>query len=99
MGVYHLFIDELGNPDPKVTREEHYIICGCSMPDEQRDKAKVLADQIKFKYWGRTNIVFHSREVGKNEGSFAILRVSHYSRLSLLRTYFSSLEKLALYYL
>ncbi len=74
MGVQHLFIDELGNPDPKVTREEHYIISGCSMPDEQRDKAKALADQIKFKYWGRTNIVFHSREVGKNEGSFAIFK-------------------------
>jgi len=30
------------------------------MPYKSREKLKIKADQIKFKYWIKTNIVFHS---------------------------------------
>src|SRR3989338_2148395 len=35
---------------------------------------KIFSDQIKFKYWGRTDVVFHSREIGRKEGDFTIFK-------------------------
>jgi len=69
-----LFIDESGNYDPKNKQSDLYILCGCSIPEYQREELKILADQIKFKFWGRTDIVFHSWDIGKNLGDFGIFK-------------------------
>lgn len=74
MREHCLFIDELGNPDPKSRVSDIYVLCGCSVPELAREKLRVWADQIKFKYWGNTRIIFHSREIGRSEGVFSIFK-------------------------
>jgi len=62
---YELFIDELGIASPNDYKSDLYILSGCSINKNERYKLKILIDQIKFKYWGHTNIIFHSREIGR----------------------------------
>ncbi len=69
-----LFLDESGIANPKVTNSEVYILAGCMIDDEARDKLKTEADHIKFKYWSETNIVFHSKEIDRKEGVFKIFK-------------------------
>lgn len=71
---YKLFIDESGTANPKDSKSEVYILSGCSVSKVECINIKTWADQIKFKYWGRTNIVFHSREISRREGDFSIFR-------------------------
>jgi len=69
-----LFIDESGDANPRVSRSEVYILAGCMTDEYSREKLKIESDQIKFKFWSRTDIVFHSREIGQKEGNFKILK-------------------------
>lgn len=69
-----LFIDESGLANPKVISSEVYILSGCMVEDYAREKLKIEADQIKFKYWTRTNIVFHSKEISRKKGDFKIFK-------------------------
>lgn len=71
---YRLFVDESGTGDPRDTRSDVYILAGCSVHRDECAGIKTRADQIKFKYWGRTDIVFHSRDIGRREGDFSILK-------------------------
>ncbi|MBI3888743.1 DUF3800 domain-containing protein [Candidatus Nomurabacteria bacterium] len=71
---YRLYIDELGTASPKDITSTVYILSGCSINKKDCENFKTRADQIKFKYWGRTNIVFHSREIGRKENDFAIFK-------------------------
>lgn len=70
----YLFIDESGGGNPKGGKSECYIVCGCLVLSHKRDEIKIKADQIKFKYWGRTDVIFHSKEIGRKEGAFKILK-------------------------
>jgi hypothetical protein len=70
---YKLFIDELGNASFKHP-SELYILSGCSIDESERNRMKIVADRIKFKYWGHTDIVFHSREIGRKDGDFKIFK-------------------------
>lgn len=74
MKLINFFIDELGNANPKDTKSNLYILSGIMVTNQNREELKIKADQIKFKYWSRTNIVFHSREIGRSEGEFQILK-------------------------
>lgn len=74
MKYYNLFIDELGNANPQNLSSPIYILCGIMVTGQNREKIKIHSDQIKFKYWGRTNVIFHSREIGRCEGEFHILK-------------------------
>lgn len=76
MKLLNLFVDESGLPNPKAVKTGVYILCGCMINEQNREKVKIIADQIKFKFWNRTNIVFHSREIWRKEGDFSILRDS-----------------------
>lgn len=69
-----LFIDESGNANPKSLSSTSYILAGCIIGESSRNKLKIEADQIKFKYWDKTDIVFHSREIGRKEGDFKIFQ-------------------------
>lgn len=71
---YKLFIDELGVANPKDFQSDVYIISACSVNERERGNLKIKSDQIKFKYWGRTDIVFHSREFGRKENDFSIFK-------------------------
>jgi hypothetical protein len=70
---YKLFIDELGSANQKHP-SELYILSGCSVDKSERENLKTLADQIKFKYWGNTDIVFHSRDIWRKNGNFSIFK-------------------------
>lgn len=74
--LYKLYLDESGTPNlvgsnPKFP---YFILSGFVVNEEQEIKLKIKADQVKFKYWGRTDTVFHSREIGRRENDFSILR-------------------------
>ncbi len=71
---YRLFIDELGTANIKDIKSELYILAGCSIKDYEQQNMKIWADHIKFKYWGRTSIVFHSREIGRKENDFRVFK-------------------------
>jgi hypothetical protein len=68
---YQLFIDETGDPD--LESPKPYILSGCSIEDFRREELKNYADHIKYKYWGRTDVIFHSKEIGYAENEFKIL--------------------------
>lgn len=74
MNQYFLFVDELGIPDPKDTTSDIYVLTGIAVKKEFQNELKINADHIKFKYWNRTNIVFHSREIGNNLKTFNIFK-------------------------
>ncbi len=74
MKLLNLFIDESGIPNPKVPQSETYILSGCVVRDDFRKELKIKADQIKFKYWSRTDVIFHSKEIARKEGDFKILK-------------------------
>jgi len=71
---YRLFIDELGTASTKDVQSDLYLLSGCSVNEDERQRIKIWADHIKFKYWGHTNIVFHSREIGRKENDFKIFK-------------------------
>ena len=71
---YCLYIDELGTANVKDTNSKLYILAGCSVNEDERQNLLIWADKIKFKYWGHKDIVFHSREIGRKENDFAILK-------------------------
>ena len=74
MKFLNLFIDESGLANPKSKDSPCYILCGCIVNEENRNFLKIQADQIKFKYWNKTDIVFHSREIGRKIGEFKNLK-------------------------
>lgn len=74
MKLINYFIDELGSASPKSIQSKLYILSGIMVTSQSRDRLKIWADQIKFKYWSNTSIVFHSREIGRKEGDFSILK-------------------------
>lgn len=96
MKEYKLFIDESGNSDPNNKFSNPYILCGCAVPEHEREEIKALADQIKFKYWGKTNIVFHSREIARNEGNFSIFKDKPDLRNFFLNDLFIFLKRISL---
>ena len=74
MKLHNLFIDELGSASPKAIYSKHYVLSGIMVSSHAREQLKIYSDQIKFKYWNDTNVVFHSREIGRKEGAFTILK-------------------------
>lgn len=74
--IYRLYLDETGTPDVKNINPNfpHFIFSGFIVDESQAPKLKTRADQVKFKYWSRTNVVFHSREIGRRENDFSILK-------------------------
>jgi hypothetical protein len=69
---YRLYIDELGTASTKDKTSDVYILSGCSVNKKDCNDLKIQADQIKFKYWGRTDVVFHSNEIGRKKNDFVI---------------------------
>jgi hypothetical protein len=93
MEKYSLFIDESGTPYAKSRFSKTYVLCGCSVADEKKRQLKIYADQIKFKYWGRTDIVFHSREIAKNLNDFEIFKDNPELKEEFLKDLFQFLYK------
>jgi len=71
-------LDESGVPDPISAQSAYFpyfILSGTVIEgEEQSEKLKIFADQIKYKYWNNKEIVFHSREIGRRENDFSVLK-------------------------
>ncbi|MBP8591411.1 DUF3800 domain-containing protein [Candidatus Shapirobacteria bacterium] len=74
MKAINLFTDESGSSNPKAQKAGCYILCGCLINDSAREELKIRSEQIKFKFWGKTDIVFHSREIWRKADDFRILQ-------------------------
>jgi len=85
MNQYRLFIDELGIASPKATESKIYALTGIMVRNDLRNDLKIKADQIKYKYWNKTNVVFHLREIGKNLGDFFIFNKNEKLKESFLK--------------
>jgi hypothetical protein len=74
--LHRLYLDESGTPDLENFNQNfpYFILSGFVVNEGQAEKLKIKADQVKFKYWGKTNIVLHSREIGRRENDFSILK-------------------------
>lgn len=70
---YKLFIDESGHPH-RNDRSKHFVLVGIIIQDGHQEALKIKADQLRFKYWDRTDVVLHSEEIGKRKGEFAIFQ-------------------------
>lgn len=72
--MYSLFIDESGKADLHVVNSSapHFSLAGVIVHDSSKNDLKVRADQIKFKYWGKTDIVFHANQLRHQTEDFAI---------------------------
>lgn len=84
MRIYELFIDELGQAKPTGLQSNLYVLCGCAIERSLKESVRIEAEYIKFKYWNRTNVVFHSREIGRNKGPFSIFENKPARRLEFL---------------
>lgn len=73
---YQLYLDETGIPNPKTPASyfPYFLLSGLLVNVFQNEYLKIRSDQVKFKYWSRTSVIFHSREIGKRESDFAILK-------------------------
>ena len=69
MKHYKLFIDESGHSHQNHP-SKYFVLVGCIVEDAKQDVLKIKADQLKYKYWNKTDIVFHSEEIGKRVGAF-----------------------------
>lgn len=74
--LYKLYLDESGTPDIGKYNPSfpYFILSSFIVNEDQAEQLKIRADQVKFKYWGRTNVVLHSREIGRRENDFLILK-------------------------
>jgi len=70
--LYKLYIDESGAPELS-HHDKNYTLSGIIVRPFQAEKLKIRADQIKFKYWNNTEIVFHSIDIGQHKDDFTIL--------------------------
>src|ERR1035437_2947550 len=69
---FKLYLDENGVSDLN-HYDKNFTLCGIVVTKYQAEEICIKADQIKFKYWGRTDIVFHSQEMNAKTGHFSIL--------------------------
>lgn len=76
----NLFIDELGSPSPQSKTQPIYILSGVLLTESARLNLEIASNQVKFKFWNRTDIVFHSRDIGRKQGDFIILKDKEVSR-------------------
>jgi hypothetical protein len=70
--LYKLYIDESGVSE-LTHHDKNYTLCGIIAQPYQSQALKIKADQIKFKYWNKTDIVFHSIDIGRTRGIFSLL--------------------------
>lgn len=75
MKNHHLFIDESGDPSLKSINHDFpiFALLGILISDKEYEKLNDEFNKIKTKYFGSTNVIFHSRDIRKCEGVFAKL--------------------------
>lgn len=73
--MYYLFLDEsgdhgLGNINPHFPV---FVLCGVLFNGDNYEKCRVAMNNIKEKYWGGKEVIFHSSDIRKCQKEFQIL--------------------------
>ncbi|GEM_PF-1802782 len=73
--MYTLYIDESGKSNLFTidAQNPNFVLAGLIVADSDKAALKIKADQIKFKYWNRTDIVLHATELRGKRGVFGLL--------------------------
>lgn len=76
--MYNLFIDESGKLDLRSVdvKAPHFSLAGVIVHDNLKQPIKIRADRIKFKYWGKVDIVFHANEIRQQKSNFEIFSIA-----------------------
>ncbi|MGB4758553.1 MAG: hypothetical protein WBP26_00685 [Candidatus Saccharimonadales bacterium] len=72
MAKYCLSIDESGTPSPTYLPEHPYTLVGCAIDEEKREALSLKADELKKKYWKRTDVIIHHKDLAKCKNEFSI---------------------------
>lgn len=74
--MYSLYLDESGKANLKNhnTALPHFALTGIMVHDTSSIFINERSKQIKFKYFGETDIVFHAYEIVNNLGEFSIFK-------------------------
>jgi hypothetical protein len=72
---YYFFLDETGDHGLSYVDKNFplFLLCGCLFRATELDNVKAKIDTFKRKYFKTTEVILHSREIRKCEGSFQIL--------------------------
>lgn len=92
--IYKLYVDELGMSHPKsYETSPYYILLGCVIDEAHQLELRELAGHIKFKYWGKTDVIFHSAEIARNLNEFALFRQDKVKREDFINDLLDMLQK------
>lgn len=91
MTIYKLLsIDESGKASYD-HRSELFVLSGIIIPEKFKPKLDKFTRKLKKKYFKNEEIVFHSRDMHRKKGPFAILQ-DHKKELSFWSEYIASVE-------
>lgn len=74
--MYRLFTDESGKNLLRTVDSQHpfYCVAGALIHETSNQFIQRRADQIKFKYWGRTDVTLHAVDLRHLKDEFSIFR-------------------------
>lgn len=72
---YYCFLDETGDHGLSFVDKNFplFLLCGCIIREDAYKKIEQKINDFKQKYFKTTEVILHSREIRKCEGSFQIL--------------------------
>lgn len=73
---YILYLDESGNHDLNKVDPNHPVLCLCGCVFNKIHYQSYIIpkfNELKMKYWNRTDVILHSRDIRKRQGDFSIL--------------------------
>ncbi|MFA5293146.1 MAG: DUF3800 domain-containing protein [Phycisphaerae bacterium] len=72
---YYLFLDETGDHGLSYVDENFpiFLLCGCLVTSENLKKAEEKINNFKLRFFKTSEVILHSRDIRKCEGSFQIL--------------------------
>lgn len=66
-----MFIDESGR-EHQSHYSKYYILLGCIIEASEQQRLEARADQIKYRYFKDTGVVFHAKDIANSSGDFRI---------------------------
>lgn len=72
---YLLFLDETGDHGLSHIDDNFplFLLCGCLIREDKLNELESAINEFKIKYFKTTDVILHSREIRRHEGSFQIL--------------------------
>ncbi len=73
--MYYLYLDETGDHGLSFIDHNYpiFLLCGCLFNQIEMENMEKKVNLFKQKYFSTSNVILHSREIRKCEGSFQIL--------------------------